>query len=83
VRERVDATLIELISAFPSMVRSGERPAIKALSACSRSGQPRSAVAALAYGVGIVIARVVFDIPVLAPERDDGALGDSTTCSSR
>jgi hypothetical protein len=35
-------------------------------------------VAALAYAVGIVIARVVFDLPVLAPEKD-GALGDSTT----
>jgi hypothetical protein len=35
-------------------------------------------VAALAYTVGVVIVRVVFDIPVLAPERE-GALGDSTT----
>jgi hypothetical protein len=35
-------------------------------------------VAALTYAVGIVIVRVVFDIPVLAPERE-GALGDSTT----
>jgi hypothetical protein len=35
-------------------------------------------VAALAYAVGVVITRVLFDIPVLAPERD-GALGDATT----
>jgi Family of unknown function (DUF6069) len=127
-----NATLIELISAFPSMVRSGEsraqrhyrpvqgqdnpeapmtagprqsphgshRPASgRRWSYTQRATDhnPRSAtrptvaagtlwaggfatavVAALAYGVGIVIARVVFDIPVLAPERD-GALGDSAT----
>ena len=41
-------------------------------------GFATAVVAALAYAVGVVIARVLFDIPVLAPERD-GALGDSTT----
>ncbi|HEY6593078.1 MAG TPA: DUF6069 family protein [Asanoa sp.] len=41
-------------------------------------GVATAVVAALAYAVGIVVVRVVFDIPVLAPERD-GALGDSTT----
>jgi hypothetical protein len=41
-------------------------------------GLATGVVAALAYAVGIVVARVVFDVPVLAPERD-GALGDSTT----
>jgi hypothetical protein len=41
-------------------------------------GLATAVVAALAYAVGVVIARVVFDVPILAPERD-GALGDSTT----
>jgi hypothetical protein len=41
-------------------------------------GFATAVVAALAYTVGVVITRVLFDIPVLAPERD-GALGDSTT----
>ena len=41
-------------------------------------GLATAVVAALAYAVGVVIVRVLFDIPVLAPERD-GALGDSTT----
>jgi Family of unknown function (DUF6069) len=41
-------------------------------------GAATGVVAALAYVVGIVVARVVFDVPVLAPERE-GALGDSTT----
>ena len=41
-------------------------------------GFATAVVAALAYTVGIVIVRVVFDIPVLAPETD-GPLGDSTT----
>jgi hypothetical protein len=41
-------------------------------------GLAAAVVAALAYAVGIVIVRVVFDIPVLAPPRE-GALGDSTT----
>jgi hypothetical protein len=35
-------------------------------------------VAALIAVVGVVIARGLFDVPVLAPERE-GALGDSTT----
>ena len=41
-------------------------------------GVATAVVAALAYAVGIVVVRVVFDVPVLAPETD-GALGDSTT----
>jgi hypothetical protein len=41
-------------------------------------GVATAVVAALAYAVGVVIVRVLFEIPVLAPERD-GALGDSTT----
>ncbi len=41
-------------------------------------GAATGVVAALAYAVGVVVARVVFDVPVLAPERE-GALGDSTT----
>ena len=41
-------------------------------------GFATAVVAALAYAVGIMVVRVLFDIPVLAPERD-GALGDSTT----
>lgn len=41
-------------------------------------GLATAVVAAMAYAVGVVIVRVLFDIPVLAPERD-GALGDSTT----
>jgi hypothetical protein len=41
-------------------------------------GLATAVVAALAYAVGVVIVRVLFDIPVLAPERE-GALGDSTT----
>jgi hypothetical protein len=41
-------------------------------------GFATAVVAALAYAVGVVIVRVLFDIPVLAPERE-GALGDSTT----
>jgi hypothetical protein len=41
-------------------------------------GFATAVVAALAYAVGIVIVRVLVDIPVLAPEQD-GALGDSTT----
>jgi hypothetical protein len=41
-------------------------------------GLATAVVAALAYAVGVVIARVLFDVPVLAPERE-GALGDSTT----
>jgi hypothetical protein len=41
-------------------------------------GFATAVVAALAYAVGIVIVRVFFDIPVLAPETD-GALGDEST----
>jgi hypothetical protein len=41
-------------------------------------GLATAVVAALTYAVGVVIARVVLDIPVLAAERE-GALGDSTT----
>jgi Family of unknown function (DUF6069) len=41
-------------------------------------GFATAVVAALAYAVGVVITRVLFDVPVLAPERD-GALGDATT----
>jgi hypothetical protein len=41
-------------------------------------GLATAGVAALAYTVGIVIVRVLFGIPVLAP-KTDGPLGDSTT----
>lgn len=41
-------------------------------------GLASAAVAALAYAVGVVIVRGVFDIPMLAP-RSDGALGDAST----
>jgi hypothetical protein len=41
-------------------------------------GFATAVVAALAYTVGIVIVRVLLDIPVLAPETD-GPVGDSTT----
>jgi hypothetical protein len=41
-------------------------------------GLATAVVAALIAVVGVVIARGLFDVPVLAPERE-GALGDSTT----
>jgi hypothetical protein len=41
-------------------------------------GLATALVAALIAVVGVLIARGLFDIPVLAPERE-GALGDSTT----
>jgi len=41
-------------------------------------GLATAVVAALIAVVGVLIARGLFDIPVLAPERE-GALGDSTT----
>ena len=56
---------------------SATRPAVAAGSLWA-GGLATAVVAALAYAVGIVIVRVLFDIPVLAPERN-GALGDSTT----
>ena len=41
-------------------------------------GLATALIAALIAVVGVLIARGLFDIPVLAPERE-GALGDSTT----
>ena len=41
-------------------------------------GLATAVVAALIAVLGVVIARGLFDVPVLAPERE-GALGDSTT----
>ena len=41
-------------------------------------GLATGVVAALAYAVGVVVVRVLFDIPVLARETE-GALGDATT----
>jgi Family of unknown function (DUF6069) len=41
-------------------------------------GLATAVVAALIAVVGVVIARGLFDVPVLAPERE-GVLGDSTT----
>ena len=41
-------------------------------------GLATALVAALIAVVGVLIARGLFDVPVLAPERE-GALGDSTT----
>jgi hypothetical protein len=54
-----------------------ERPKVAAGTLWA-GGFATAVVAALAYAVGVVIVRVLFDIPVLAPERE-GALGDSTT----
>jgi hypothetical protein len=56
---------------------SARRPAVDGR-ALWAGGFATAVVAALAYTVGIVIVRVVFGVPVLAPEAD-GALGDSTT----
>ena len=55
----------------------GTRPSVNAGTLWA-GGFATAVVAALAYAVGVVITRVLFDIPVLAPERD-GALGDATT----
>lgn len=55
----------------------GTRPSVSAGTLWA-GGFATAVVAALAYAVGVVIVRVLFDIPVLAPERD-GALGDATT----
>src|SRR4029453_2821592 len=41
-------------------------------------GLATALIAALVAVVGVLIARGLFDVPVLAPERE-GALGDSTT----
>jgi hypothetical protein len=61
----------------PEPAGSPPRPTVAAGTLWA-GGLATAVVAALAYAVGIVVVRAVFDIPVLAPERD-GALGDSTT----
>jgi hypothetical protein len=57
--------------------RSAPRPTVAAGTRWA-GGFATVVVAAMAYAVGIVVVRVVFDIPVLAPEKN-GAPGDSTT----
>jgi Family of unknown function (DUF6069) len=68
--------------AVPPYVEGGDgtgqrRPPVDAARLWT-GGLATAVVAALIAVVGVVIARGLFDVPVLAPERE-GALGDSTT----
>jgi hypothetical protein len=68
--------------AVPPYVKGGDgtgqrRPPVDAARLWT-GGLATAVVAALVAVVGVVIARGLFDVPVLAPERK-GALGDSTT----
>jgi hypothetical protein len=57
--------------------RAGTRASVSARTLWA-GGLATAVVAAFGYGVGVVIARGVFDIPVLAPERA-GVTGDAST----
>jgi hypothetical protein len=57
--------------------RAGTRSSVSAKTLWA-GGLATAVVAAFGYAVGVVIARGVFDIPVLAPERA-GVTGDAST----